>query len=92
MSYSRGIGDDVGPGSCPPGEEFDATSLQCVTAGQAITPVPAGVNVQFQPPAGAGSGSGVSTAQASTSSDVSAALPYVVAGALVLGIGFLVAR
>lgn len=39
MSYKRfrSLGDDL---TCNPGEEFDLTSLQCVTAGQAVTPVP----------------------------------------------------
>jgi len=95
MSYMMrsGVGDDAGPGSCPPGEEFDATSMQCVTAGQATTPVPPGVVVKFLPPAGGGGGGGSATdASASTSSSVSDALPYVVAGALVLGVGFLLTR
>jgi hypothetical protein len=48
MSY-RGIGWGYGCGvqglgvdplGCGPGEEFDWTSMQCVTAGQAITPSP----------------------------------------------------
>ncbi len=45
MSYTisrrrRSFGDDVGPGACQPGEEFDLASMQCVTAGQAVTPMP----------------------------------------------------
>lgn len=42
MSYGAigGYGFGLDDLSCPPGEQFDFTSMQCVTAGQAITPVP----------------------------------------------------
>jgi hypothetical protein len=98
MSYSmaRGMGDNVGPAACGPGEEWDLTSLQCVTAGQAVTPVPP-VDVTFpslpwtQQPAPSPStpNSPQPQPQPAATDHFSDALPWVVGGVAVLGLGMI---
>lgn len=47
----RGFGaTGLEPLNCPPGEEFDLNAMACVTAGQAVTPVPSGGGSTTSPP------------------------------------------
>jgi hypothetical protein len=70
---------EAGPG-CGPGEEFDLTSMQCVTAGQAVTPVLPPEPASFVPSGGGGGGSetGIPFVKSSM-------VPWLIGGGLAIG-------
>lgn len=68
---------EAGPG-CGPGEEFDLTSMQCVTAGQAVTPVLPPAPESFVPSSGGGTDTGIPFVKKSM-------VPWLIGGGLAIG-------